>query len=383
VTLRSKSGNRDDVVLDGNRGRLPLQRSNFVPEIIAVSASNVTLADITIRYARDHGIHAYPLPNAPASVENFLMHNLRVYDCGQQLIKVNSNGQTPPQWVDHGILECSLVEFVDSSVMEDQGSSYYTGGLDVHGGWDWIVRWNQFRNIQREGKLMEHAVHMWNKCRGTLVENNRFENVWRAVGFGMLLTPGTLERHYPDGVADKPYFDHIGGIIRNNVIFNRADIHLETGIELMNIIGAEVYHNTIVSLATPFNSMEYRWPNTQVIVKNNLCSHVIMRRGGATAQAAANIENAPLSFFANAANGDLHLNSDAAAAIGKGVVLDAAKSGVDMDGRPHDPAPDIGAYQHTPTSIAHAERIFCRQDSKAPKVISLISWRLSVFASWH
>jgi hypothetical protein len=348
VTLRSKSGNRDDVILDGNQGGLPLRSLNFIPEIIAISASRVTIAGITVRYARDHAIHAYPGPAATDNMEHLLLHDLHIYDCGQQLIKVNSNGsKAQPRWVDRSILECSLVEFIDNSVMEDHGSYYYTGGLDAHGGMNWILRWNQFRNIQRQGKMMEHAVHFWSKSRGTLIENNRFENVWRAIGFGMQTTAGAFQRRYADGVGDEPYYDHIGGIIRNNLVFNKADIHLETGIELMNVLGVEVYHNTIVSLSTPFNSMEYRYPNTRVVMKNNLCSHSIMEREGAQAQLAGNLQHVPPEYFVSAAEGNLHLRAEISDPKLRGAGIESGKAGIDLDGRPRPASPDIGAYQRS------------------------------------
>jgi hypothetical protein len=192
VTLRSTTGNRDDVILDGNSGGTPLNAANFLPEIVAVAASNVTLSDLTIRYALYHGVHAY----APVDrgITGLRMRNLRVYDCAEQQIKVNSNGGTPLYWVDNGILECSLVEFVDNSVMENQGTYFYTGGIDVHGGWNWIVRGNLFRNIQRNATLMEAAAHFWDKSRGTLIEDNRFENTYRAITLGTNTAPSTTNR---------------------------------------------------------------------------------------------------------------------------------------------------------------------------------------------
>ena len=48
VTLRSASGNRQAVVLDGNY---------TTTEIIQIVASDVTIADVTLREAYDHPIH--------------------------------------------------------------------------------------------------------------------------------------------------------------------------------------------------------------------------------------------------------------------------------------------------------------------------------------
>lgn len=338
VTMRSTSGKREDVILDGNVGSGGV--SGFTAELIAVSASGVTLADFSVRRARHHAIHGYAPADRP--VARLRMRNLHVSDCGEQIVKVNSNGGNPLYWSDSGIVECSKIGFDDNSVMEASGSGFYTGGIDIHGGRGWIIRGNLFSNIQREGKSMEHAVHMWSKSRDCLIEGNRFENVYRAVGLGMKTAVTTLERRYPDGKGDSPYFDFIGGIVRNNTVFNKAGIHLETGIEIMNVTGTEIYHNTVYSQDKPFNSIEYRWPNTTVIIKNNLVNNAIMRRDNAQAELAGNVENAGTTVFANALLGDLGL-SIASSAIGKGVPLAAGKADADIDGQARDGSPDAGA----------------------------------------
>lgn len=164
-------------------------------------------------------------------------------------------------------------------------------------------------------------------------------------------TPGSFSRHYPDGAGDNPYFDHIGGIVRNNTVWNRSGIHLETGIELMNVKDAEVYHNTVVALDAPFNSMEWRWPNTTVSIKNNLVSHALMPRNGAQAQMQTNLENALPALFVDAAGGDLHLAPTAAQAIDKGSALQTGLAVNDMDCQPRDAKPDIGADEYSTSAI--------------------------------
>jgi hypothetical protein len=341
VHMRSASGNRDKVILDGKKGTGKLRRDNCINEIVAIRASNVRIADLSIRHARDHGIHVSP--QKKSNIKNVVMHNVHVYDCGQQLIKVNSNGGKPLYWTDDCVLEDSLIEFTDTSIMHDMGKHFYTGGIDVHGGKGWLIRRNTFRNIQREGKLMEHAVHMWSKCRGTVVEGNRFIDCYRAVGFGMKTKASGLIRNYPDGKGNTPYFDHIEGVIRNNIVFNRKGIHLESGIELMNVIDVKVYHNTIVSHDKPFSSIEFRWPDTRVEIVNNIVSHTIKPRNGAKAVLKNNIENAPASLFIDYKKGDLHLSSRAAKAINKGMRLKDPATVLDIDGNKRDTRPDIGA----------------------------------------
>lgn len=359
ITLMSKARHRDSVVLDGNMGSTPLDPLTFTNEIVAVRGNNSTVAHLTICYAQHHGIHAYPSSSATENKKGIHLYDLRVFDCGQQLIKVNSNGNADNlHWIDEGILECSLIEFVDNSVMQEETNYFYTGGIDVHGGENWIVRNNTFQNIERESKLMEHAIHFWSKSRGTIVDNNHFINVYRAIGFGMkTVENGNIERHYADGLGDDPYFDHINGIIRNNVLHNESGIHLETGIELMNVHNVQVYNNTIFSEDTPFNSLEYRWPNTTVTIKNNLLSHNIMPRNGASGTVEANLENCSNSLFVDPQNHDFHLKESAVSAIGTGVVLSDSLFGVDIDGEKMDESAELGADQHTPNNVIVANNI--------------------------
>ncbi len=345
VTMRSKTGIRGDVILDGNGGGLPLNPANFLGEIIAVAASNITLADFSIRYAKFHGIHAY----APTTrnITQLRMRNMRVFDCSQQQIKINSSGGSPLYWVDEGILECSLVEYVDKTLMQRQSNYFYTGGIDVHGGWNWIIRNNQFRGFYRNDSLLEAAVHFWNKSRGTLVENNLFVDNYRGITFGTNTSHSTTERKYPDSAGNTPYLDHIDGIIRNNMIFNRKGVHLESGMELTNVAVIEVYHNTIFAMDPPFSGIEYRFPDTKVLIANNMSSLNIMQRDGAQGTLQGNLVNVPANLFVNAAAGDLHLGVGAVTAIDKGNVLAVGKATLDFDGQTRDLKPDIGADEYS------------------------------------
>lgn len=353
ITLISKAQHRDSVLLDGNGGGAPLVPSTFTNEILALRGNSTTVAHISICHARDHGIHAYPPSSATNNKKGLHLYDIRVFDCGQQLIKVNSNGNVDNlHWIDEGLLECSLIEFVDNSVMEEHSDYFYTGGIDVHGGENWTIRHNTFQNIERDATLMEHAIHFWSKSRGTLIENNRFINVYRAIGLGMKTAEnGAIERHYADQLGDSPYFDHINGIIRNNALYNESGIHLESGIELMNVHNVQVYNNTIFSEDQPFNSIEYRWPNTTVTLKNNLFSHNIMPRNDAQGVLNANLQNVSADLFVDISNHDFHLKGDALSAIGTGVPIADSLFGEDIDGERPDNQMDIGADQIGSSSV--------------------------------
>ncbi|HNY32516.1 MAG TPA: right-handed parallel beta-helix repeat-containing protein [Fibrobacteria bacterium] len=343
ITLTSKSGSREAVILDGNSGGGPPSRENFLSEIIQVRSSNVTISDITIRHAAAHGIHA---SGGSETIRHLVVRNVHILDCGEQFIKVNSNGDPNHlTWVDSGLVEHSLLEFQNTSVMHDMGTYDYTGGIDIHGGRDWIIRSNEFRNFWRDDRLQEHAIHFWSRSRGSLIENNTFINCWRAVGLGMKTQAEGLTRSYPDGAGESPYFDHVDGIVRNNVVYNDASHRLESGVELANVTGAQIYHNTIFSRTSPFNSIEYRWPNTRVAIKNNLCSHRIMERDGAQAELATNLTSATATLFVDPDSENLHLLPTASSAIHQATPLDNGLAGQAMDGFVIVSPADIGADQ--------------------------------------
>ncbi len=335
LTLRSASGQRDKVILDGEY---------VTQEIITSTASDVTIADLTIKRAVYHLVHVM---GAPGNTRNTRLYNLALVDSGEQFVKVNSDGQG--HYADEGRLECSSLELTAAGRphIQTNPGGCYTGGIDGHGAWNWVVRDNHFKGIHCEnGSLAEHAVHFWTGSRDTLVERNLILDCARGVGFG--LGDSGTGRDYPDkpypGVG---YLGHVDGIIRNNLIHasGAAAQWFDTGIELAQARGVKVLHNTVASKPT-FSSIDYRWANTVATIRNNLTSK-ITQRDGAAGTVDHNLESAATTLFVNAANADYHLAAGAAAAIDKGVAVPEA--GLDLDGKAHDVGlPDLGAYERRP-----------------------------------
>jgi hypothetical protein len=332
VTLRSASGNRDAVVVDGEY---------LTAEIFFIDASDVTLADLTVTRAVDHPIHVV---GAPGNVTGVLLHDLHVVDGGEQQIKVNSDGMD--DWADDGVLECSLVELTAAGrtfVAGTNPGQCYTGGIDAHGAWGWSVRDNTFRNVYCDnGYLAEHAVHFWNGARDTVVERNTILDCARGVGFGLVET-GAMRTYSPDPYPGAGYIGHYDGVIRNNVLW-AAGSWFDTGIELDQARGARVHHNTVVHPATAFSSIDYRFANTLVEIRDNIVVNVTMR-DGAAGTVEFNLLTTATSLFADAAGLDFHLvpgAPGAGGAIDQGVAVTGA--GLDIDGEAHDNGPpDIGA----------------------------------------
>ena len=341
VTLRSASGNRQAVVLDGNYD---------TTEIIQIVASNVTIADLTLREAYYHPIHVMTI--GAGDTLNTTIYNVRIVDPGEQAIKINP--AVAGYYPDDGVIACSHIELTDAGRPHIRNNCY-TGGVDAHQAWGWVIRDNVIEGFWCDSGLSEHGIHLWRGCRDTLVERNVLRDNARGIGFG-LAESGTA-RTYPDNPcpgADGGYVDHYGGIIRNNFVFaGRSELFasaadFDCGICLWQACGAQVLHNTVASTQDPAaSSIEWRFDHTDVDIVNNLATYRLWDRGG-TARLSGNLEYQPLSLFVDGAGGDLHLASTATNAIDQAVSVAAGLCDDDIDGdtRPIGPARDIGADEY-------------------------------------
>jgi hypothetical protein len=342
VTLRSASGNRKAVILDGGYQ---------TAEIITIAASNVTVADLTLRRAETHPIHVVSTDGDHTL--NTLIYNVHIVDPGQQAIKVNPNAART-YFPDNGTVACSRIELTDagrSQVWVINGSCY-TGGVDGHQARGWTVRDNTIEGFWCQNDLAEHGIHFWTGSRDTVVERNVLVDNARGIGFGLGANDGG-RTYGDDPCPGAGSVGHYGGVIRNNFVFAgrvalfASEYGFDCGVCLAQACGTDVLHNSVVSTQAPFSSIEWRFDRTDLLIANNLVSHNLQDRGG-TAVLAGNLESAPLSLFVDGAGGDLHLVSSASAAIDRGVALPSGVCDEDMDGhpRPTGAARDIGADEY-------------------------------------
>jgi hypothetical protein len=337
VTLRSASGDRESVVLDGAYG---------TNEIISIHASNVVVADLTVKRAYDHPVHISGPSGTPIS--GVILHNLIIIDPGQQAVKINQNNGG---YADFGTIQCSLIRLTNTGRNEIRDNCY-TGGVDGHQAWGWQVRRNRIEGFWCAQGLSEHGIHFWTGSRATLVEENIIVDCARGIGFG--LGESGSSRDYPDdpypGVG---YLGHIDGMIRNNFVAAQnaslfaAEFGFDTGVGLEQSRGTEVYHNSVASTQTPrSSSIEWRFSNTQAEIGNNLASSILKPRNNAVANLVGNLEDVPLEWFQNIAAGDLHLTAQASSAVDQGVSLAAGLADTDIDGELRDATPDVGADEY-------------------------------------
>ncbi|HJS29288.1 MAG TPA: hypothetical protein VJ768_06685 [Anaerolineales bacterium] len=353
VALRSASGDREAVVLDGNY---------ITTEIIQIVASGVTVADLTLREAYNHPIHV--MSSESSDTLDTLIYNVHIVDPGEQAVKINP--VPGGYYTDDGMIACSHIELTDAGRPFIRNNCY-TGGVDAHQSWGWTIRDNRIEGFWCESGLSEHGVHLWTGSRDTIVERNLLLDNARGIGFG-LVTSGS-GRVYPDDPcpeAGGSYVDHYAGVVRNNFIlaqdsglFSSAS-GFDCGICLSNACQAKALHNTVYTFEpeNTFSAIEWRFPNSIVEISNNLANEAFFERDGASAGQVGNLTNAQAGWFLNPAAADLHLAATASAVIDLAAPIGDVFDDFDGDLRPAGPGPDIGADEYggvpfEPTAFLH------------------------------
>ena len=181
ITIRGATGNRADVILDAG-GML----TGFTHAIL-IEADNVTVADLTIRNAGEHGVSVN-------GRDRPTLYNLHIVDTGYQLVKVNPVGDGS----EDGLLACSHLEYTTTA------PENYTNGISAHDAHRWVVRDNRWERIRTPDNVPAPTILFWSGSSDTIVERNVLVDCYQGIAFGNA-------SHGPG--------DHTGGIVRNNMIF--------------------------------------------------------------------------------------------------------------------------------------------------------------------
>lgn len=243
ITYKSKSGNRDSVILKG---------AFKTSHIFWISSDYVTIQDLTLGEVNDHGIQILSEKDA----DHTLVKNVRFYDIKEQMLK--ASGNLSNAYSDYTRIEGCLFEFTKENAYQS-----YTGGIDVHKGKNWVVSDNTFRNIQfPKGTLTEGAIHFWDGSTDNLIANNIIENCDR----GILL-----------GLDESP---HDKGTVINNKITTTKDV----GIYLYNATNTTVKNNQVTVPNTYPNAIEFRFDTSGTLIENNTVNKAIRSRNGGKAR---------------------------------------------------------------------------------------------------
>lgn len=325
ITIRGITGNRDDVILDAGGMITGLTHA------IYIDADDVTIADLTIRNAGEHGVSVQ-------GRDRPVLYNLHILDTGYQLVKVNPalDGS------DDGLLACSRLEYTTTSP-ED-----YTNGISAHNAHRWVVRDNEWYRIRTPNNVPAPAILFWSGSSDTIVERNLLVNCYQGIALGN---------------ASHDSGDHFGGIVRNNFIY--AGLRHDSVIEMVHATGWLVVHNTALLLNPEPGltwGMEARFSDTTGTYAYNLTNLAVINRDGARGILTGNITSANATWFESPSVGNLHLLPIATAAIDQAATLAQVDDDYDGIARPIGAAPDIGADEYDPAAAPVVETLRFRSN---------------------
>lgn len=255
LTLRSASGNRDAVIIQG-------QGYEENAEALMIMADDVHIADLTVQNVRDHAI------SIKEGFARSVIYNVNLVDVGTQHIKGSRMGPD-------GVIACSAMGYTT-----EVGPGDYNGAIDLHAAVGWTIRDNMMYNIWGDGSgcLVDDecgtyypgggpALLLWKDSKDNIIERNRITGSFRGISLGL----------------DTPYS---GGVVRDNVVYVGVTgkqgietfIEHDTGISLLGANDVIVEGNTVLMAGGYPGPIELQ--NVEgVLVSNNLVSAPVWNRG--------------------------------------------------------------------------------------------------------
>ena len=249
ITVKGASGNRDNVILQGQG---MLVDSGMANEMVEVVSDNVTIQDLTIRGVYAFGIHV----RGENDCDNPTFRNLKIIDCGERFIKGSAFLADINAIVDNLLIEnCYFEQITDLSGRYDND---YIAGMDMMTLNNPIIRDCTFKNIRGANGDGRGAIFLWLGITNATVERNLIIGCDRGICIGNPAAPAGV--YMPNNHS-------IGGIVRNNVVVRGADIALE----LCHTKDLKVYYNTVYSddasyyrTVHIFDTPEFRMTNLQL-----------------------------------------------------------------------------------------------------------------------
>jgi len=322
VTLRSASGRRERVIIDGAESRHR--------ELIGISAcSGVTIANLTIQNIRCNGFKI----NSETNVQNLTIYNCIIHNIwqrGVKGVKVPRENRSATRPRNCRIQYCLFYNDRPKRLSDDpsdiaQGN--YVAGIDVMYATDWIISDNVFLGIQGRTFEGRGAIFIWHDSRDCVIERNIIIDCDVGLQFGN-----------PHRDSETTY--HCVGLIARNNFITRAP---EAGIVTVYTKDCKVLNNTIHDPESRSQRLlRTVFTNDGLVFANNLLSGPgIRNKSDSKISFVNNLIKDLTDYFVNPASGNLHLKNGAINAVDKGVTL--AEVTKDFDRQPRGSKPDIGA----------------------------------------
>lgn len=225
VTLRSESGNRHKVILDGATSRHG--------ELVGISnCEGVTIADLTVQNVKHNGVKI----NSDRGAQRVTVHNCVLHNIWQRGVKAPGLRENAEQMSprDCRVQYCLFYNDRPKQFADDESDTpktfngNYIGGIDVKNTLDWRITDNVFIGIQGRTREGRGCIYISEDGRNCLIERNIFLDCDIAIALG---NPSLeiAKRHAVNCTA------------RNNFVAECP----ETGILACYTTGCEITQNTI------------------------------------------------------------------------------------------------------------------------------------------
>lgn len=325
VTLRSASGNRNEVVIDGAQSRHG--------ELLGITGcSKVTIADITIQNARWNGFKINSNRNVQElTIRNCVIHN--IWQRGVKGVMVPEEKREEIRPRNCRVQYCLFYNDRPKQYADDdkdtaenfQGN--YIGGIDVMYATGWTISDNVFVGIQGRTGEGRGGIFVWVDARDVVIERNYIVDCDAGICLG--------NPHRGEGVTAHG----TNCVIRNNFV-TRAH---ENGIFAAYTRGCLIQHNTIHD---PQSAQERLirviLDNEELVIANNLLSGPPLQNlSTPAARLAGNWTGEATSWFVDPEEGDLHLKEAVESISGQADM--AWPTERDIDGDERGERRDIGA----------------------------------------
>lgn len=322
VTLRSASGHRERVIIDGAESRHR--------ELLGVQAcSGVTIADLTIQNIQCNGFKI----NSETNVQNLTIYNCIIHNIWQRGVKgvrVPKENRDAIRPKNCRIQYCLFYNDRPKRLSDDPADiakGNYVAGIDVMFAKNWIISDNVFVGIQGRTYEGRGAIFIWHDSQDCIIERNIIIDCDVGLQLGNPYKPDEIQYHCVRCTA------------RNNFI-NRAP---EAGIVTVYTKDCKLLNNTIHDPQSKLQRLVRTvFTNDGLLIANNLLSGPgIRNESESVITYLNNLIKDVTGDFVNPVEGDLHLKSTAIDAVDKGLVR--AEVVEDIDRQRRESKPDIGA----------------------------------------
>ena len=325
VTLRSASGQRDRVVLDGG--------GTLGEGIRITNCTGATIADLTVENIRWNGIKIDSDTNVQhPTIYNCVLHNIWQRGIkGVAVPKERRDSESPKGCV---IRYCLFYNDRAKRYSDDPADTpanfqgNYIAGIDAMYVRNWTISDNVFIGVQGRTAEGRGAIFLWQDSRDCLIERNIIVDCDAGISLG---NPQQAE---PDQIHCSRF------VVRNNFLTRVP----ENGIFVVHTRECKILHNTIYDPESRRGRLiRVLLDNAGLAVMNNLLiGPGISNQSGAPLALDTNVVTQKLELL-DPATGNLRLTPSATEAIDRAVPSSEVKA--DIDGNSRGNQPDAGAHE--------------------------------------